>query len=183
MSIKYRTGDDKIPHFITFSTVRWIDIFTRENYREIVINSLKYCIVNKGLRLNAWIIMSNHLHLIMNAEANTIGNILRDFKKFTSRQLTKAIEENGHESRKDWILYLLANSGKRNVHNKIFQLWQQDNHPIELRTPGMIKQKLEYLHFNPVRSGIVSEPQHFKYSSAIDYLTTSKGLLDIEHLF
>jgi hypothetical protein len=119
----------------------------------------------------------------MRADTNSISNILRDFKKFTSTQVTRVIAENEHVSRRDWILHLLSDAGKKNINNKIFQLWQHDNHPIELSTPEMVKQKLNYLHFNPVRSGLVTEPQHFKYSSAVDYLTTSKGILEIEHLF
>ena len=73
-------------------------------------------------------------------------------------------------------------AGKRNSNNKVFQFWQQDNHPIELSNPGMLKQKMDYLHENPVRAGIVFEPQHYVYSSAVDYCTNQKGSIVIEHL-
>ena len=136
------------------------------------------------MRLSAWIIMSNHLHLILSANSGfTISNILRDFKKFTSKQIIKAIQENSRESRKAWMIYMFERAGKRNSNNKDFQFWRQDNHPIELSTPVILKERLDYLHENPVRAGIVFEPQEYVYSSAVDYYTKRKGLIEIEHLY
>ncbi|MEO8771908.1 MAG: hypothetical protein ABI402_17560 [Ferruginibacter sp.] len=127
--------------------------------------------------------MNNHLHLIASAKIDfTISNILRDFKKFTSKQIFKAIKENPNESRRDWMVYMFERAGKRNSNNKDFQFWQQDNHPIELSNPAMLKQKLDYLHENPVRAGIVFEPQDYVYSSAVDYYTNRNGRILIEHL-
>ncbi|MEO7050001.1 MAG: hypothetical protein ABI091_32145, partial [Ferruginibacter sp.] len=118
-----------------------------------------------------------------------LTNILRDLKKFTSKKIFKAIEENPKESRKEWMLWIACpdrsgfkRAGKRNSNNKDFQFWQQDNHPIELNTAEMLKQRLDYLHQNPVRAGIVYEPQDYVYSSGIDYCTTMNGRILIEHL-
>ena len=183
MSVKYKTGDDQLPHFLTFSVVEWIDALTRNEYKDIIVESLKHCIENKGLLLNAWIIMSNHVHLIGSAKIDfTISDILRDLKKFTSKQIFNAIKASPKESRKEWMVYMFERAGKRNSNNKVFQFWQQDNHPIELSNPGMLKQKMDYLHENPVRAGIVFEPQHYVYSSAVDYCTNQKGSIVIEHL-
>ena len=184
MSVKYKTGDDQLPHFITFGVVEWIDALTRREYKDIIIESLKYCITDKGLRLNAWILMSNHVHMILSAKKGyLISDILRDLKKFTSKQIFNAIKENPKESRKEWMVYMFERSGKKNSNNKDFQFWQQDNHPIELSNPLMLKQKLDYLHENPVRAGIVFQPEEYVYSSAIDYYTTRKGLINIENLY
>ena len=183
MSVKYKTGDDELPHFITFSVVEWIDALTRNEYKDIILESLEYCIDKKGMRLFAWIIMTNHVHLIMSAKMGfTISNILRDLKKFTSKQILKAVQENPKGSRKEWMIYMFGRAGERNSNNKEFQFWQQDNHPIELSTPLMLRQRLDYLHENPVRAGIVYEPEDYVYSSAIDYYTTGKGKIKIEHL-
>ncbi|MEJ7609910.1 MAG: transposase [Ferruginibacter sp.] len=183
MSVKYKTGDDAIAHFITFATVDWVDVFTRNVYRDIIVDSLRYCILNKGMRLHAWIIMSNHVHFIQSAASGfTIMESLRDMKKFTSRQIIKSISENSMESRKEWMLYRFARAGKYNSNNKDFQFWQQDNHPIELFTPGMLKQKMDYLHENPVRAGLVRSPEEYVYSSGTDYYSNRKGLVNIEHL-
>ena len=126
--------------------------------------------------------MNNHVHLIAAAKGGfNLSDILRDFKKFTSKKLFSAIEENAQESRKGWMLWLFRSAGKNNTNNKNFQVWQQDNHPIELSTGEMVKQRLDYLHNNPVEEGIVFEPEHYVYSSARDY-AGGKGLLEVEFL-
>jgi REP element-mobilizing transposase RayT len=180
MSTKYKVGDNELAHFVTFSVVNWIDALTRTTYKEIIIESLQYCIKEKGLVLHAWVIMSNHVHLIISAKPGyLIGNILRDLKKFTCRQIIKAIQENPKESRKEWMIWMFERAGKRNSNNKEFQFWQQDNHPIELSNDLILQQRLSYLHENPVRGGIVYEPQDYIYSSGIDYYTTRKGRIEL----
>ncbi len=182
MSSKYKVGEDAIPHFVTFSVVGWIDVFSREQYKELFVGSLKYCQENKGLVLHAWVIMTNHVHLIISSNTNKIEHIVRDVKKYTSKQIIKAIQDNSSESRKEWMLNIFSYTGKHNNNNKDFQFWQQDYHPIELSSNEKIKQRLDYLHENPVRSGLVWEPWHYKYSSGIDYYTNEHGLLKIEHV-
>ena len=182
MSSKYKVGEDAIAHFVTFSVIGWIDVFSRESYKEIFVNSLKYCQENKGLKLHAWVIMTNHVHLIISSNTNKIEDIVRDLKKYTSKKIIAAIQENPTESRKEWMMNLFSYAGKNNNNNKDFQFWKQDYHPIELNTAEKLKERLDYLHENPVRSGLVWEPWHYKYSSAIDYYTNDYGLLEIEHL-
>ena len=183
MATRYRFGDNEKPHFITYTVMNWIDVFSREVYKQILLDSLQHCIDKKGLRLHAWVIMSNHVHLIASAKEGTeMAAIMRDHKKFTSRMIIAAIEANIQESRKDWILWMFKRAGTRNSNNEQYQFWQQDNHPVELSTNEMIEQRLDYLHLNPVNAGYVLEPQHYKYSSAIDYYTDEKGLLPVELL-
>ncbi|RCH53859.1 transposase [Mucilaginibacter hurinus] len=180
MATRYRFGNNELPHFITFAVVNWIDVFTREAYKEILLGSLKFCIENKGLRLHAWVIMSNHVHLIASAkEGVKLSDIMRDFKKYTSWQIIAAIKENLQESRKDWMLWMFKRAGSKNINNDVYQFWQQDNHPIELSTNLMMDQRLDYLHQNPVKAGIVTEAQHYKYSSAVDYYSDTDGLIPI----
>ena len=184
MSVKYKPGDNELPHFITFGVVEWIDALTRAEYKDIIVESLRYCIDKKGLSLHAWIIMTNHLHLIMSAKRDhLISNILRDLKKYTSKKIHQAIIDNPQESRKDWLIYMFDRAGKRNANNKHFQIWRQDNHPIELSSPAILKQKLDYLHENPVKAGIVYAPEEYVYGSGVDYYTSRKGKVNIEHLY
>ena len=182
MSSKYKVGEDAIAHFVTFSVVGWIDVFSREQYKELFVESLKYCGEKKGLVLHAWVIMTNHVHLIISSNSNKIEDIVRDLKKYTSKQIIKAIQENPTESRKEWMLNIFSYAGKSNNNNKDFQFWKQDYNPIELDSDEKLKQRLNYLHENPVRAGLVWEPWHFKYSSAIDYYTEENGLLKLEFL-
>jgi putative transposase len=180
MSSKYKPGEDAIPHFVTFTVVGWIDVFTKEVYKEIIISSLGYCQQHKGLVLHAWVIMPNHVHLILSSLTNRIEHIVRDMKKYSSKQIISAIQENDKESRKEWMLNIFGFAGRSNSNNKDFQFWKQDYHPVELNTGIKLKQRLDYLHNNPVKSGLVWDPWHYKYSSAIDYYTNEKGLLKIE---
>lgn len=182
MSSKYKVGEDIIPHFVTFTVVGWIDVFSREQYKEKIVESLRYCVEHKGLKLHAWVIMTNHVHLMVSSETNKISSIIRDLKKFTSRQIVELIEQHPKESRKEWMLNMFSFVGSNNKHNDKYQFWQQDYHPVELNTNEKLKQRLVYLHENPVNSGLVWEAWHYKYSSAIDYYTNEKGLLRIERV-
>lgn len=182
MSSKYKVGNDSIPHFVTFSVVGWIDVFSREQYKEMTVESLQYCMEQKGLTLHAWVIMTNHVHLIISSKTSKLEELVRDMKEFTSKQIIKAITDNPEESRKEWMLNIFRYAGSGNKNNKEFQFWKQDYHPVELSTNEMLEQRLHYLHENPVRSGLIWAAWHYKYSSAIDYYTTEKGLVKIERM-
>ncbi|RKR82991.1 REP element-mobilizing transposase RayT [Mucilaginibacter gracilis] len=178
MSRNYKFHTQEKPHFITFSVVKWIDAFTRIQYREILLDSIKYCQQNKGLEVYAWVVMSNHVHMIIGTQNLPMQGIIRDLKKHTSKSIVKVIRENEQESRRDWLIWMFEREGKRNPNNEVHQFWQQDNHPIELYSNEVMQQKLDYIHNNPVKAGWVDEPQHYLYSSARDY-GGGKGLLDV----
>ena len=168
---------------MTFAVVEWIDIFTRKEYRDILIESLRFCQREKGLLLHGWCIMSNHVHLIASARNEDLSGILRDFKKFTSKQIIAAVEKNATESRRAWMLRIFLEQGSENIRNKTYQFWRQDNQPQELYSPKFFFQKLNYIHNNPVAAGLVEKPEHYLYSSAKDYFETTKcGLLDVSFL-
>jgi len=114
--------------------------------------------------------MPNHVHLIAGVkEGGNLSYVLRDFKKFTSVSIIKAIEQNLQESRRDWMLWIFRRHGARNSNNTLYQFWQQDNHPIELNNNVLLEQKLEYMHQNPVRAGICYAAEEYIYSSAGQY--------------
>jgi putative transposase len=182
VSTKYKFIDNNGIYFVSFATVSWVDVFTRLTYMEIFIESVRYCQQNKGLKLHAWCLMSNHAHLVFSRSGQySHSDILRDLKKFTSKNLIEAIENNPSESRKEWMLNIFRSAGQNKNNNKDFQFWQQDNHPIELFSPAVTFQKIDYVHNNPIVAGIVSEPDHYLYSSARDYLGIN-GVLDVEIL-
>ena len=179
----YSIKDQHAIHFITFAVIRWINVFNRSQYSDIVVESLKYCQKEKGLRVHAWCLMSNHIHLIISAtEPANLSDILRDFKKFTSNQIIRAISDNTQESRKNWMLWLFGEAGKENQRNNYYQFWQQDNHPVQCDTNDILETRMTYLHENPVRAGIVREANDYVYSSGIDYYTEAKGLIEIDFI-
>jgi putative transposase len=180
MSERYKFRNQSSLYFITPTVVQWSDIFTRTVYKDVFVDSLKYCITHKGLRVHAWVLMTNHAHLIISSEGEKMEYILRDMKKFTSKAIVRALRENGLESR-DWLLRTFEFEGIRNSNNKEIQFWQHNNHPIELWNDTMIKQRFQYIHQNPVRAGFVSSPEHWLYSSAVDYYGGT-GLIPIEKI-
>ena len=166
-------------HYLTLTVVGWVDVFTRKTYRDFIVENLRYCQEQKDLGIYAWVLMSNHLHLIASArESAKLSDILRDFKKFTGRKLLEMISNHPQESRKEWMLHYFSYQGRRNANNRNFQFWQRDNHPVHLISPKWILQKLDYIHNNPVVAGLVEEPQHYLYSSAMNYVC-GKGLLEV----
>ena len=183
MSTKYKFYNPEGIYFVSFAVVGWIDVFTRQVYRDLLLESLVFCQKEKGLKIHAWIIMSNHVHLIIRKNGiQKVENIMRDLKKYSAFRILKEIKENTGESRKDWMLYLFSKAGQSNSNNKIHQFWRQDNHPIELDFHSNIfEQKLNYIHENPVEAGIVKKATDYLYSSAIDY-EDGKGLIEIDVL-
>jgi len=147
MSEKYKIHDPDAMYFVTMSVVGWVDLFTRPELKHVIINSLRYCQKEKELVIHAWCLMPSHLHLIISS-TNDLSAILRDFKKFTSKEIVKTIEEI-HESRKGWILDLfseVANAFKRVTNYKV---WQDGNHPIQLSNAAITRQS--WITFTTIR--------------------------------
>ena len=180
MSRKYRIRDQEKLYFVTFTVVEWIDLFTRQEYRDIFLESLKYCQSNKGLEVAAYCIMSSHVHLILGRNGDQkLEDIIRDLKKFTSVKFVEAMQSLSVESRKNWLLYHFRLAGKINANNSNFQIWQQHSHPIELNTQDKITRCLNYIHQNPVVSGLVLSPEEYLYSSAKNYAGHPELLIDV----
>lgn len=102
-------------YFLTLTVVDWVDVFTRPVYRHIITDSLAYCQREKGLQLHAWVLMTNHLHFIASARAgHHLSDILRDFKRFTSRRVIEAIIE-APDSRREWMLNRFEYAGRNEI--------------------------------------------------------------------
>jgi REP element-mobilizing transposase RayT len=180
MSRKYKFRNPEAIYFVTFTTVNWIDVFTKPLYKDILVESINYCIHNKGLVVYAWVIMTNHVHLVIERRTVALEDVMRDLKRHTSKAITKAIEDNPQESRKAWMLWMFERAGAKNSNNSKYQFWQQHNQPIELVLEAFaIESSIDYIHNNPVKSGFVDQPEHYPYSSAVDF-AGGKGMIDIE---
>jgi REP element-mobilizing transposase RayT len=168
-------------HFLTMTVVDWVDVFTRKEHKLRITDSLRYCQQQKGLIIYGWCLMSNHLHLLAAAnEGFHLSDILRDFKKFTSKQIVAGIQLE-IESRREWMLYRFQYAGKFTTNVKEYKFWQVGNHAEECFSHNFAKEKLNYIHQNPVRSLIVDEPEQYLFSSARDY-AGFKGMLEIEFI-
>ena len=179
MSRNYKFHNPKGVYFVSFAVVEWLDVFTRNEYKDILIDSLEFCQKNKGMELFAWCIMSNHVHIIFRSiEGQKPELLLGDFKRFTSNRIIKTIKENHRESRKEWLLEQFEKAGLDSSNVNKYQFWRHDNKPIELWSNKVIDEKIIYIHNNPVEEGLVSYPEDYVYSSARDY-SGEKGLLDV----
>lgn len=180
MSVKYKIRHQQGMYFLTTAITRWVDIFSRQVYRDILIDSWRYCQQHKGFQVHAFVIMTNHIHLIAScAEPYKLEDIMRDWKAHTARQILEHLHNKSRlESRRDWLLYLFEYFavGKKNKQN--YQIWQHDNHPIVLYSEQVIAQKLDYIHLNPVKAGLVEKPEDWKYSSAPFYAADRAGKMD-----
>ena len=174
----YVIRDQNLPHFITPTVVDWIDVFTRQSYRDVVIESLDYCIKNKGMILFGYVIMSNHIHLIIQSENGKLSDLIRDFKKFTAKNILEKIQ-NSPESRREWMLERFKLAAQKHQRNKEYQFWQYGNHAEEIYSTAFMWSKLHYIHLNPVRAGLVGKASEYIYSSASNYVNDS-GILEIE---
>ena len=177
----YKIRNQCALHFLTFSIMGWVDIFSRQRYRDIILDSLKFCRQNKALQVGAYVVMSNHIHTIWKAGQANLSDIIRDFKTFTSRAITDSIK-NEPESRREWLLYMFRFFGNHTRENQEFKVWTGNNHPEEIYSESFLRTKLNYIHENPVRAGLVAEAAHYLYSSAEDY-ENKKGLIEIDILF
>ena len=122
MSEGYKIRDQTLPHFITFTVVDWIDVFTRQTYNDVVNESLDYCIQNKGMILFGYVIMSNHIHMIIQSQEATLSDLIRDFKKFTAKSILEKIK-NSPESRRDWMLERFKLATESHSKNKNYQFY------------------------------------------------------------
>jgi REP element-mobilizing transposase RayT len=169
MGNAYQIQDQDRPYYLTFQVVGWADIFSRKLYRDIILDSLKYCRKSKGLNLFAYVIMTNHMHVIMQSRVGDLSGLVRDFKKFTSKAILKEVNENKQESRREWLEMVFRYHAKYNKRANEMQLWTHENHAVELSTNDMIDSRLEYIHEDPVRAGWVENAEDYLYSSARNY--------------
>ena len=170
MSSRYKILDQQGLNFMTCTIKGWVDLFTRQVYRDIVLDSWRYCQQHKGFRLHGYTFMPNHIHLIASCRAPyRLSDVMRDWKHFTATAFLEYLHDAAQpESRREWLLYMFQffAQGKQ-----AHQLWEHDNHPIALFSPEVVLQKLQYIHLNAVRAGFVQAEEHWLYSSAPYYTT------------
>jgi REP element-mobilizing transposase RayT len=174
----YVIRDQQLPHFLTATIVDWVDVFSRKIYKDCIIECFDYCIKNKGMILYSYVIMSNHIHMIVQANDGNLSDLIRDFKKFTSKTILEKIRTE-KESRKEWMLERFKLATESHSRNKNYQFWQLGNHAEEVYSEKFMWSKIDYIHFNLVRAGIVANPKGYIYSSASNYID-GKGIIYVE---
>lgn len=141
MSTKYKAKEIDKAYFITITTVGWIDVFTRLNQKYVIINALRYCQENKGLTIFAFCLMHSHLHIFCRADGGiTLSEIMRDFKKYTSKRIVQTIIEEP-ESRREWMLDFFSKSCEHLNRTQKYKVWQDGYNAEEVYSNKWIKEK------------------------------------------
>jgi len=140
--------------FVTLNVVAWVDVFSRKDYVDILIKNLQFCQEQRGLEIYGYVIMTNHLQMMVAQQQKQLNKVLGRFKSYTAKQVLSAIEENPDESRQDWLLHIFRFHAKYKPGYDEYHFWQQDNHPVECFSYKVASQKLQYIHETPVRAGI-----------------------------
>jgi len=163
-------------YFSTIAIIQWLPVFKEDKYCNIIIDSLKFCQENKGLGILGYVIMPTHLHLLtFNSAEKLLSGIMRDFKAFTSKKLRKQLEEDGNEN-----FIRIFSKAARSLHKQEFKIWQDGFHPVALFSEKWFAEKMDYIHMNPVRKGFVELPEHWKYSSARNWITNDHRIIRID---
>ncbi|NLX96927.1 MAG: transposase [Rhodopirellula sp.] len=160
---RYKIHDDAYPHFMTCTVVGWVPVFTRMETVEIVLESWRYLQENNRLKLFGYIVLENHLHWI--ASADDLTAQVSAFKSFTARKVIDLLESRSVVP----LLRQLEHLKAKHKTDSAYQLWQEGSHPQMIQSDEMMRQKLDYIHNNPVVRGFVDEPVHWRYSSARNY--------------
>ncbi len=168
---RYQFSETNVPHFMTCTVLHWIPVFTRPETVIILLDSLTH-LVRNGLKLYAFVVLENHLHLI--AQSDQLDRDIARFKSYTAKNLIRFLTENNIKT----ILDQLAFYKKAHKADRAFQFWQEGVHPEWIQNGTMMRQKVEYIHQNPVERGYVDKAEHWRYSSARNYLGM-EGVLEV----
>lgn len=171
--------NENLPHFVTITVFDWLDIFTKKEYYGVLINCLIFCRENLGLLLYEYVLMTNHVHLIVAAdEGRKLSKLISSFKKRTTME----------------ILFLLRRDKQRRLIRALTQygvgedgfpsrIWQRDNFPEVIIATRFLKKHIEYIYNNPVKSGYVAKPHEWVYSSARNRLFGDNSLIELDNIF
>jgi putative transposase len=171
MRSRYGFREAGAAHFITGTVAAWLPVFTTAARCDILAESLKFSREKKGLKIYAWVILDNHFHAIV--EAPDLSRVVMELKRYTAHRMIEQLEQEGCE----WLLHLLAFERAKHKRASEHHFWQEGSHPQALTDDAMMEQKLDYIHNNPVKRGLVSGPEHWRYSSAHEWLAGASPVM------
>jgi len=164
MRSRYKINETGQIYFITCTIIEWIPVFTRKPSIGILIDSLAFCRLNKGLKIFAYVILDNHLHLLLSGD--NLSNTIKDLKRHTAREIINLAQK----EEKSWLLNQFKYYKRKHKSDSDYQVWQEGFHPQQIISEEMLRQKIEYIHHNPVRIGLVEKAEDWLYCSARNYL-------------
>ncbi|MCI3944527.1 hypothetical protein K0038_01543 [Pseudomonas syringae] len=173
---RYTITEPEKPHFLTCTVVEWLPLFTRPALVDILLSAWRYQQAHQGLRLYGYVVLENHLHFV--AQAPALDKCVNSFKSFTARQIVDHLEKMNAESTLERLRFV------KRLHksDRVYQVWQEGAHAELVWNEKVMRQKLDYIHHNPVKRGYVDVGEHWRYSSARDY-EGQRGLIDIQRWY
>ena len=154
------------PEFLTVTCLEWTHVLKEDRFKDIVIDSLRFLCKEERIQVFGFVIMSNHFHLIWQMMGDhKRKDVQRDFLKFTGQQILKILR-NENSDLQDKLLV--------QAKDRKYQVWERNSLGIPLWSHEVFWQKLEYIHYNPVKAGLCEYPEDYKYSSARFYLKNEK---------
>lgn len=168
---RYHILDPDAPYFLTCTIIQWLALFAQPANAQIVLDSLGFLQRERGLRLYGYVIMENHCHLL--AAGPSLAKSLSSFKSFTAHRIVERMKE-----RRSPGLDLLGWYRLRHKTDREHQVWQEGSHPVQIEGETMMRQRLEYIHNNPVNRGYVDDPLCWRYSNARNYAGL-EGLIQV----
>ena len=163
MRSSYKIHDPNGIYFITSTIVEWVPVFTSTPYLRVLSESMAFCQIHKDLKIFAYVIMDNHFHMI--CQSKELGKTIQSMKRHTAKQIISQLKKDD----KKWLLNLMHYNKQSHKVESDHQVWQEGFHPKQILNDDIFRQKVEYIHYNPVRRGFVAEPEHWLYSSASDF--------------
>lgn len=174
-TLRIHNENEYLLHFLTLRVIDWIDIFTKPIYFQSIINTLKYYQTNNKLLIYGYVIMTNHLHLIVQCKKDKLSSTIKSFKSYTTHKAKKLLKTDNRK----YILNLIKRTGSKRKYNN-FQLWHSENWPIPLESDKLFMQKLTYIHNNPVVKNYVEQAEDWLYSSARNYILDDNSVIKID---
>jgi len=169
---RYRIFESEYPYFLTCTIVAWLPVFAYPRFVESILDSWRFLQRERHVDIFGYVILENHLHWI--AAAKDLEQQVARFKSFTARRILDGLEQDGFATLRQELRYFKL----RHKTDQHHQLWQEGSHPQQMQNETMMRQKLEYMHYNPVRRNYVDDPVHWRYSSARSY-AGQPGLIEV----
>jgi len=160
---RYHFAEHDRPHFLTCTVVQWLPVFTRQDAVSILFDSWRYLGQHKGLKIYGYVVLENHLHAV--AQAENLPVVWSGFKSHTARKIIDLLEARKAEP----LLKRMRFTRKAHRGDRVYQFWQEGSHPQVIESEMILRQKLDYIHDNPVKRGYVDKPEQWRWSSARDY--------------
>jgi len=173
MRTRYKIVETENFYFVTSSFQNWLPIFDDEKYIQILFDAIKYNQKSRDLKVYAYVIMPDHLHMILQSEKLT--NIMQSIKSYTAKEIIKELKS---DNKRTFLRKLKLDKLEHKTQSE-FQVWQEGFHPQIILNDMMMEQKCNYIHMNPVRKGLVDAPEKWKYSSYLFYYFDKKVDLEI----